>query len=103
MRVGKCGKRASLGVEPSAEFLCPLQVAGFGNTGRAVRGAAAAGEADPPVMQADVLYQREPVVAHRLFKGPEQVVRRGEQQRAVLLRVGLIPAKGWGRYEAARQ
>ena len=46
------------------------------------------------VGKADIIHQRKAVIAHRLLKRPEQIVRRRHQKGAVLLRVGLIAAPG---------
>lgn len=77
-----------------SEVIGPVEVIGLGDAGASRRAAAARGEQHPAVVHADIIDHREAIVCHSLFKGPEKIVGRGHEQRAVLDRVLLIPTEG---------
>ena len=77
-----------------SEVIGPVEVIGLGDAWASRRAAAARGEQHSAVVHADIIDHRKAIVCHSLFKGPEKIVGRGHEQRAVLDRVLLIPAEG---------
>ena len=85
MRAAACPFAAVLcAVQRAAEFMRAGKVARFTNARRAVCLAAAARQQHASVGKADIIHQRKAVIAHRLLKRPEQIVRRRHQKLSLI-------------------
>lgn len=71
-----------------------MQMTGLVNLRPIICIAAASGKQHSPVMESNIIDNRVLVIGGHLFKGPEKIVGRRNQQRGIFDRIPFIAAQG---------